>query len=160
MDNPPPKIVQGYKFNVSNILLNLTWHISALILASIFHLFSELFNVCAVTTYCIVCIVWLAAYTALLMVIVLCLLQIFFPDLIDKTKTPEYSVIPIEDDKDFSILKFSAGPPYEVSTSTHSYHLNPTLYCVPFSYVIFTMLSGSSVFSDILSLPYFQHYWA
>ena len=41
-------------------------------------------------------------------------LQIFYPDLIDKTKAPEYSVIPIDDDPDFSILKFSAGPPYEV----------------------------------------------
>ncbi|XP_067927934.1 splicing factor Cactin-like [Watersipora subatra] len=53
MDNPPPKIVQGYKFNI------------------------------------------------------------FYPDLIDKTNTPQYSVIPIEDDPDFSVLKFSAGPPYE-----------------------------------------------
>ncbi|KAF6041340.1 CACTIN [Bugula neritina] len=53
MDNPPPKIVQGYKFNI------------------------------------------------------------FYPDLIDKANTPQYSVIPIEDDKDFSVLKFAAGPPYE-----------------------------------------------
>ncbi|KAK7492570.1 hypothetical protein BaRGS_00016236 [Batillaria attramentaria] len=53
IDNPPPKIVQGYKFNI------------------------------------------------------------FYPDLIDKTKTPEYSVTPLEDNKDFAVLRFRAGPPYE-----------------------------------------------
>ncbi|XP_064461461.1 splicing factor Cactin-like [Ornithodoros turicata] len=53
MDNPPPKIVQGYKFNI------------------------------------------------------------FYPDLIDKQKTPEYFLTPIEGNKDFSILRFHAGPPYE-----------------------------------------------
>nr|XP_022328674.1 cactin-like [Crassostrea virginica] len=53
IDNPPPKIVQGYKFNI------------------------------------------------------------FYPDLIDKTDTPEYTLTPIEDNKDFAILKFHAGPPYE-----------------------------------------------
>ncbi|XP_055952257.1 splicing factor Cactin-like [Argiope bruennichi] len=53
IENPPPKIVQGYKFNI------------------------------------------------------------FYPDLIDKTKTPEYSLSPCEDNKDFAILKFKAGPPYE-----------------------------------------------
>lgn len=53
IDNPPPKIVQGYKFNI------------------------------------------------------------FYPDLIDKSKTPEYSVTPLEDNKDFAILRFRAGPPYE-----------------------------------------------
>lgn len=53
MDNPPPKIVQGYKFNI------------------------------------------------------------FYPDLIDKNKTPEYFLTPIEGNKDFSILRFHAGPPYE-----------------------------------------------
>ena len=51
-DNPPPKIVQGYKFNV------------------------------------------------------------FYPDLIDKTKTPQYFLERADRD-DFCILRFSAGPPYE-----------------------------------------------
>ena len=51
-DNPPPKIVQGYKFNV------------------------------------------------------------FYPDLIDKTKTPQYFLERADTDN-FCILRFSAGPPYE-----------------------------------------------
>ncbi|ROT67972.1 cactin [Penaeus vannamei] len=53
MDNPPPKIVQGYKFNI------------------------------------------------------------FYPDLIEKSRTPQYELIPCTDNKDFAILKFTAGPPYE-----------------------------------------------
>ena len=53
MDNPPPKIVQGYKFNI------------------------------------------------------------FYPDLIDKGITPEYYLTPCPDNKDFGILRFHAGPPYE-----------------------------------------------
>ncbi|KAF5398142.1 Cactin protein cactus binding domain C terminal [Paragonimus heterotremus] len=55
LDNPPPKIVQGYKFNV------------------------------------------------------------FYPDLIDKTKTPTYTLTPCTDvnSRDFAILRFTAGPPYE-----------------------------------------------
>ncbi|TNN13632.1 Cactin [Schistosoma japonicum] len=54
LDNPPPKIVQGYKFNV------------------------------------------------------------FYPDLIDKTKTPTYTLTSCgEAEKDFAILRFIAGPPYE-----------------------------------------------
>jgi hypothetical protein len=53
IDNPPPKIVQGYKFNI------------------------------------------------------------FYPDLIDKTKTPQYTLTPCDDSKDFAILRFRAGPPYE-----------------------------------------------
>ncbi|XP_011307236.1 cactin [Fopius arisanus] len=53
MDNPPPKIVQGYKFNI------------------------------------------------------------FYPDLIDKSTTPEYYLTPCSDNKDFAILRFHAGPPYE-----------------------------------------------
>ena len=52
-DNPPPKIVQGYKFNI------------------------------------------------------------FYPDLIDKTKTPEYFFESCKDGKEFVILRFHAGPPYE-----------------------------------------------
>lgn len=53
IDNPPPKIVQGYKFNI------------------------------------------------------------FYPDLIDKSKTPEYTITPIPENPDFAILRFHAGPPYE-----------------------------------------------
>lgn len=53
MDNPPPKIVQGYKFNI------------------------------------------------------------FYPDLIDKGKTPQYHLSSCPDNKDFATLRFSAGPPYE-----------------------------------------------
>ncbi|XP_059847049.1 splicing factor Cactin isoform X2 [Hypanus sabinus] len=52
-DNPPPKIVQGYKFNI------------------------------------------------------------FYPDLIDKRATPQYFLEPCADNKDFAILRFHAGPPYE-----------------------------------------------
>ncbi|XP_046398642.1 cactin [Ischnura elegans] len=53
MDNPPPKIVQGYKFNI------------------------------------------------------------FYPDLIDKNTTPEYFLTSCHDNRDFAILRFHAGPPYE-----------------------------------------------
>lgn len=53
IDNPPPKIVQGYKFNI------------------------------------------------------------FYPDLIDKANTPEYFVTPLDGSKDFALLRFHAGPPYE-----------------------------------------------
>ncbi|CAB3374237.1 Hypothetical predicted protein [Cloeon dipterum] len=53
MDNPPPKIVQGYKFNI------------------------------------------------------------FYPDLIDKNATPQYFLTPCGDNRDFAILRFHAGPPYE-----------------------------------------------
>lgn len=53
MDNPPPKIVQGYKFNI------------------------------------------------------------FYPDLIDKSCTPQYYLTPCNDNKDFALLRFHAGPPYE-----------------------------------------------
>ncbi|XP_072037569.1 splicing factor Cactin-like [Amphiura filiformis] len=53
MDNPPPKIVQGYKFNI------------------------------------------------------------FYPDLIDKRNTPEYTLTPSSDNEEFAVLRFQAGPPYE-----------------------------------------------
>jgi len=56
VDNPPPKIVQGYKFNI------------------------------------------------------------FYPDLIDKSATPEYKLVPCGTtgtEKDFCILRIHAGPPYE-----------------------------------------------
>lgn len=51
-DNPPPKTIQGYKFNI------------------------------------------------------------FYPDLIDKTKAPTFRIEPA-DSPDFCIIRFSAGPPYE-----------------------------------------------
>lgn len=53
IDNPPPKIVQGYKFNL------------------------------------------------------------FYPDLIDKSQTPKYTITPCPDNREFAIIRFSAGPPYE-----------------------------------------------
>lgn len=53
IDNPPPKIVQGYKFNI------------------------------------------------------------FYPDLIDKQKTPQYTITPCSDNREFATIKFKAGPPYE-----------------------------------------------
>ena len=52
-DNPPPKIVQGYKFNI------------------------------------------------------------FYPDLIDPTKTPQHYITDDPTNPDFSVLRFSAGAPYE-----------------------------------------------
>ncbi|CAF1448352.1 unnamed protein product [Rotaria sordida] len=52
-DNPPPKIIQGYKFNI------------------------------------------------------------FYPNLIDKNQQPSYSLTICENNRNFSILKFHAGPPYE-----------------------------------------------
>jgi hypothetical protein len=39
--------------------------------------------------------------------------NMFYPDLIDQTKTRSYSLIVCEDNQDFSILKFHAEPPYE-----------------------------------------------
>lgn len=53
VDNPPPKMVQGYKFNI------------------------------------------------------------FYPDLMDKRSTPQYFLEACADNKDFAILRFHAGPPYE-----------------------------------------------
>ncbi|KAH8272957.1 hypothetical protein KR026_008335 [Drosophila bipectinata] len=53
MDNPPPKIVQGYKFNI------------------------------------------------------------FYPDLMDKSQTPQYFLTPCPDNGDFAVLRFHTGPPYE-----------------------------------------------
>ncbi|XP_039497442.1 cactin [Drosophila santomea] len=53
MDNPPPKIVQGYKFNI------------------------------------------------------------FYPDLMDKSQTPQYFLTPCADNGDFAVLRFHTGPPYE-----------------------------------------------
>lgn len=53
MDNPPPKIVQGYKFNI------------------------------------------------------------FYPDLMDKSQTPQYFLTPCAENGDFAVLRFHTGPPYE-----------------------------------------------
>ena len=53
VDNPPPKIVQGYKFNI------------------------------------------------------------FYPDLIKKGSTPQYTLTPCDDNRDFCLLRIHAGPPYE-----------------------------------------------
>uniref|UniRef100_A0A915L3B2 Splicing factor Cactin C-terminal domain-containing protein n=1 Tax=Romanomermis culicivorax TaxID=13658 RepID=A0A915L3B2_ROMCU len=53
LDNAPPKIVQGYKFNI------------------------------------------------------------FYPDLLDPSKAPEFALTPDIDSEDFAILRFKAGPPYE-----------------------------------------------
>ncbi|GAA5846920.1 hypothetical protein JCM5353_006018 [Sporobolomyces roseus] len=52
-DNPPPKVVQGYKFNI------------------------------------------------------------FYPDLIDKTKAPQYRIVKNKENPDICTLVFDAGPPYE-----------------------------------------------
>ncbi|KAI3379661.1 hypothetical protein SNEBB_005525 [Seison nebaliae] len=52
-DNPPPKTVQGYKFNI------------------------------------------------------------FYPDLLEKAKTPKYTLTVSEDNQDFAVIRFSSGPPYE-----------------------------------------------
>ncbi|GJN92199.1 hypothetical protein Rhopal_005229-T1 [Rhodotorula paludigena] len=52
-DNPPPKVVQGYKFNI------------------------------------------------------------FYPDLIDKTKAPQYRIIKNKENPDIATILFTSGPPYE-----------------------------------------------
>eukprot|EP01135_Chromosphaera_perkinsii_P009023 Nk52_evm41s1569 gene=Nk52_evmTU41s1569 len=52
-DNPPPKVIKGYKFNI------------------------------------------------------------FYPDLLDPTNAPSYSISPCPDTKEFCILRFHSGPPYE-----------------------------------------------
>lgn len=52
-DNPPPKVVQGYKFNI------------------------------------------------------------FYPDLIDKSKAPSFKIIKDKANPDLALIKFTAGPPYE-----------------------------------------------
>ena len=52
-DNPPPKVVQGYKFNI------------------------------------------------------------FYPDLIDKSKAPTYKIVKEPGNDETVLLRFSAGPPYE-----------------------------------------------
>lgn len=65
-DNPPPKVVQGYKFNV------------------------------------------------------------FYPDLIDKSKAPTYKVVPDGSKHgETALLVFHAGPPYEVRTARGTSNLSP-----------------------------------
>jgi hypothetical protein len=48
--------------------------------------------------------------------VVVVLLQIFYPDLIDKTQAPSYRILPdpLSPDGTTSIIRFHAGPPYEV----------------------------------------------
>ena len=40
--------------------------------------------------------------------------QIFYPDLIDRSKTPSYTLHPVEGTQDVCQIRFHAGPPYEV----------------------------------------------
>ncbi|KAF0990419.1 hypothetical protein HZS_7383 [Henneguya salminicola] len=44
-------------------------------------------------------------------------INVFYPDLTDKTKRPQYSLTPSKEDPDSAILTFSGGPPYDVSCS-------------------------------------------
>lgn len=39
--------------------------------------------------------------------------NIFYPDLIDKTKAPTYKIVKEDGNDDTVLLHFSAGPPYE-----------------------------------------------
>ena len=39
--------------------------------------------------------------------------NIFYPDLIDKNTTPTYKLENCPESKDFKIIRFIAGPPYE-----------------------------------------------
>ena len=70
-DNPPPKVVQGYKVNYSYSCSHA--HAS---------LYQAQFN-------------------------------IFYPDLIDKSKAPTYKIVKEPGNDETVILQFSAGPPYE-----------------------------------------------
>jgi len=38
--------------------------------------------------------------------------NVFYPDLIDRTRTPQFSLEPAAN-REFAIIRFSAGPPYE-----------------------------------------------
>ena len=77
-DNPPPKVVQGYKFNVRarNAFDNGKYPRLD-------------------TSY----------------------LQLFYPDLIDRSKTPSYTLVAVEGTQDLVQIRFHAGPPYEVPAS-------------------------------------------
>ena len=39
--------------------------------------------------------------------------NIFYPDLIDRTQTPSFTLTSLKDEPGFAIIRFSAGPPYE-----------------------------------------------
>jgi hypothetical protein len=43
----------------------------------------------------------------------ICQFNIFYPDLIDKTKAPSYRVKTDPEDPDTALIIFTAGPPYE-----------------------------------------------
>lgn len=81
-DNPPPKVVQGYKFNI------------------------------------------------------------FYPDLIDKSKAPTYKIIKEPGNDETVILQFSAGPPYEdiafriVNREWEFSHKRYALFIVPLYYSV------------------------
>ncbi|KAF8138241.1 mid region of cactin-domain-containing protein [Boletus edulis] len=70
VDNPPPKVVQGYKACISST------HGSQPLMSTF------QFN-------------------------------IFYPDLIDKSKAPTYKIVKVPGNEDTVLLYFSAGPPYE-----------------------------------------------
>jgi hypothetical protein len=38
---------------------------------------------------------------------------LFYPDLIDKTKAPQFNIIKDKNNEDTCVLVFKAGPPYE-----------------------------------------------
>jgi len=85
-DNPPPKIVQGYKFNI------------------------------------------------------------FYPDLVDKTKAPTYTIEKDGSNGETCIIRFHAGPPYEDIVSLLSFNFMKdfnfqSIYLFP--YVFHDRLSGS-----------------
>ena len=69
-DNPPPKVVQGYKVCFSELF------------CFAIHLTDIQFN-------------------------------IFYPDLIDKSKAPNYKIIKEPGNDETVLLYFTAGPPYE-----------------------------------------------
>lgn len=70
-DNPPPKVVQGYK-------------------------------VCKVS--------WIHGRVKIDQLLQF---NIFYPDLIDKSKAPTYKIVKEPGNEDTVLLHFSAGPPYE-----------------------------------------------
>ena len=60
--------------------------------------------------------------------------QIFYPDLIDKRNTPEYFLTPSSENEEFGVLRFHAGPPYEVGeTVTSCYSKRLVIPKVPYS---------------------------
>ena len=69
-DNPPPKVVQGYKVWITPVCSAISTHSRVQ------------FN-------------------------------IFYPDLIDKSKAPTYKIVKEPGNDETVLLHFSAGPPYE-----------------------------------------------